>query len=101
MAKRKVDEALTVMQDSLHEWGTAARKVIRYGNLEDFEELNEQLEFAVELAEDYLAKRMDDSVQRRHQREIDRIYAKGLAKGTLRSEADVVIDDLIRRSQGS
>ena len=51
MAKRKVDEALELMQDSLHEWSKAARKVIRYGNPYDFEEWEEQFTEAVEMAQ--------------------------------------------------
>ena len=81
MAKRKVDEALDVMRKSIHEWNMAARKIIRYGNIEDFEELHEELSRAVELAHRLVDRSMDDSVQGRHQHEIDRIHVEGLIRG--------------------
>ena len=79
-------DALDVMRDSIHEWNMAARKILRYGNLYDFEELDEELLCTIELARHYLARRMDDSVQARHRREI------------AKSDA-VIIDGLIQDSQ--
>ncbi|HUF69811.1 MAG TPA: hypothetical protein VMM79_14300 [Longimicrobiales bacterium] len=78
---RQVDKALEEMDALAFRWLKLARKVLRYGNIDDVEELEERQTQIAEYALMVSEGRAADAVQKRHRREIDRIVAEGIARG--------------------